>query len=92
MFKDSLMVRQMYWEGLPKTRFTAAEWAAYPKTDFPMLIRRWCAKHNFIDYVELGRPVPAKLPYTPVKKSTDLEVATDFLTMADKYRTLHAKK
>lgn len=78
--------REMYWEAMPKTRMTSAEWAAYPKDDFALLIRRWCSKHNFIDYVEIGKPIPAKLPYE--KHNADILVAQDFLLMSEKHRAM----
>lgn len=66
--------------------FTLEEWGKYPKDNFDAVIRSWCSKHNFIHYVEVGRPIAAKLPYHP--KDGGIEVALDFLDMADMRRKL----
>jgi hypothetical protein len=73
---------------------THAAWSAYPKHDFDKLITRWCERHNFMEYVALGKKVCAKVPYRTGNKlfredPSMVYVADDFIAMADAY---HAKK
>ncbi len=69
-------------------QLTNAEWTQYPKDNFQSLIRRWCERHNFTQYVDLGRKICTRLPYRR-KDGTTIEVATDFLQLADAH---HASK
>jgi hypothetical protein len=67
--------------------FTIAQWDAYPKDGFDKLIRRWCERHDFMQYVELGTKVPTKLPYHKKASNDDIvEVASDFIALAEQYR------
>src|SRR5205823_5294434 len=64
---------------------TPEEWRDYPKDDFAALIRRWCDRHGYVLYVALGKKVPARLPYRR-NDAGMVEVAEDFLQMADRWR------
>lgn len=64
--------------------FSRAEWSAHPKDHFDVVIRSWCHRHGFVQFVEVGKTIPARLPYRAA--GDNVEVAEDFLGMVEKWR------
>lgn len=71
--------------------FTNEQWAGYADDDFRPLIKRWCNRHGFVQYVEPGYSVPARSPYRRGNTGEGEDygkvyAAEDFMAMVEKQR------
>lgn len=66
-------------------KFTNQQWQEFSKEDFDMLIRRWCEKYEYYEYVEVGRKIYNRLPYKRVDNET-IEVEDTFMSLVNIHR------
>ena len=70
--------------------FSQQEWDDLDKEYFDQTIRSWCQKHGFMQHIDIGDEIPAKLPYRPCKGG--VEVETGFLEMVQRRSELNDKQ